>query len=60
MCEPFEISYIEKTESYIEQQKESMPEPVYQFMKQVCLDERKYIEMLKGWGNKKGFGKILG
>ncbi|WP_214906568.1 hypothetical protein [Bacillus sp. ISL-55] len=51
-------SYIEKTESYIEQNKESMDQNVYSFIKQVCQDERKYLELVEQWGKQKGVRKV--
>lgn len=59
MTEPFELSYIEKTEAFIEQNKDKMEKEVYSFIKELCETERKYIEMLKEWSNKKGVGKML-
>ena len=44
-----EISYIENTESYIENNKDSIPKQVYEFIKQVCQDERKYHELVQSW-----------
>jgi hypothetical protein len=52
-----QISYIEKTESYIEEQKDKMPKQVYDFVKQVCRDERKYLELVEKWNKGKGFRK---
>jgi hypothetical protein len=49
----FEISYIEKTESYIQEQKNEMPKNVYDFIKQVCQDERKYHDLVKQWSEEK-------
>jgi hypothetical protein len=40
------LANVEKTESYIEQNKESIPKPVYSFIKDVCADERKYHDLL--------------
>jgi hypothetical protein len=40
-------SYIEKTEKYIEQHKNDMDEQVYFFIKELCLTERKMIELVQ-------------
>lgn len=50
--------YITETESYIEERKNEMPHNVYGFIKQVCQDERKYIEMLNHWSQQKGVLKV--
>jgi hypothetical protein len=51
------ISYIIDTESYIEEHKETMPKNVYDFINQVCQDEKKYIQLVESWGNQKGILK---
>lgn len=50
--------YINETESYIEQNKNGMPINVYGFIKQVCDDEKKYIELLNQMATRKGFEKF--
>jgi hypothetical protein len=51
------INYIIDTESYIEKQKNEMPKNVYDFIKQVCQDERKYINLVESYSNQKGILK---
>ena len=53
-----ELSYIEKTESYIQEQKNDMPKQVYDFIKQVCQDERKYIDLVNQIGKEKKVFKV--
>lgn len=51
------IDYIIDTENYIENHKNEMSKNVYDFIKQVCQDERKYIDLVESWGNQKGILK---
>lgn len=51
-------NYITATESFIEERKNDMPKDVYEFIKQVCQDERKYVEMLNQWSQQKGVLKV--
>ena len=53
-----ELSYIEKTESYLLEHEKSMPKQVYEFIKQVCQDERKYIDLVKQIGQQKKVFKV--
>jgi hypothetical protein len=52
------ITYILETESYIEQNKENMKPEVYQFIKQVCMDEKKYHDLVQQWAKEKTFFKL--
>ena len=58
MTESVNIAYIEETENYIEQNKENMKIEIYQFIKQVCIDEKKYHLLLQQWGKEKGVMKV--
>ena len=51
------INYIIETESYIEKQKNEMPKNVYDFIRNVCADERKYINLVESYSNQKGILK---
>jgi hypothetical protein len=51
-------SYIEQTQSYIEKNRDSMPEVVYKFINQVCQDEKKYLDLVKQWSEQKGVLKV--
>jgi hypothetical protein len=51
------IDYIVETESYIEKVKDAMPKNVYDFIKTVCQDERKYIDIVESYSNQKGILK---
>jgi hypothetical protein len=51
------INYIIETESYIEKHKNEIPENVYEFIKVVCQDERKYINLVESFSNQKGILK---
>lgn len=50
--------YITETENYIEERKNEMPQNVYGFIKQVCQDERKYIDMLNQMSQQKRVLKV--
>jgi hypothetical protein len=52
-----DLSYIEQTESYIIDNRDSMPEVVYSFLNQICQDERKMIQLAKEYSNTKGILK---
>ncbi|WP_404459345.1 hypothetical protein [Sutcliffiella horikoshii] len=52
------INYIIETESYIEEHKNKMPSKVYEFIYQVCQDERKYIDLVEQMSNQKGVLKV--
>lgn len=52
------INYIIETESYIEKHKNEMPEKVYSFIKEVCQDERKYIDLVESMNKQKGILKV--
>ena len=52
------MAYIIDTESYIENHKNEMPKSVYDFIKQVCQDERKYISLVESYSNQKGILKV--
>lgn len=54
MTNDINIAYIVETESYIEERKNEMPKNVYEFIKQVCQDERKYLDLVKQWREEKG------
>jgi hypothetical protein len=53
MARVVDLTYIEKTESYIEQNKESIPKTVYTFIKDVCADERKYHDLIHSMAQEK-------
>jgi hypothetical protein len=53
-----DLSYIEKTESYIQEQKDTMPIQVYDFIKQVCQDERKYYQLMNDLSREKKVFKV--
>lgn len=52
------ISYIIETETYIEERKKDMPKSVYEFIKEVCQDERKYHDLINQWSEQKGVRKV--
>ena len=52
-----DLSYIDKTEIYIMQSKDDMEEEVFQFLQQICIDERKMIQMAEEFSNQKGILK---
>ncbi|MFZ3591796.1 hypothetical protein ACOI1C_21930 [Bacillus sp. DJP31] len=52
------INYIIETESYIEEHKNKMPNMVYEFIKEVCQDERKYIDLVEQMSHQKGVLKV--
>ena len=52
------IAYIEETESYIEDHKNVMPEKVYNFISEVCKDEKKYHDLVQQWGKEKKVFKV--
>lgn len=58
MTKGIKIAYIVETETYIEERKNEMPKNVYEFIKQVCQDERKYLDLVKQWGERKGVSKV--
>ena len=58
MTKIIDVGYIIETESYIENHKNEMPKNVYDFIKQVCQDEKKYINLVESWGNQKGILKV--
>lgn len=58
MTNGINIAYILETESYIDERKNDMPKNVYEFIKQVCQDERKYLDLVKQWGERKGVLKV--
>lgn len=53
-----DLSYIQKTESYIQERQSEMPKQVYDFIKQVCQDERKYIDLVNQLGKEKKVFKV--
>ncbi|WP_028532713.1 hypothetical protein [Paenibacillus sp. UNC217MF] len=52
------IGYIIETESYIEERKKEMPKNVYEFIKQVCFDERRYIDLVESMHQQKKVLKV--
>lgn len=52
------IGYIMATESYIEERKNEMPKNVYEFIKQVCFDERRYIDLVESMHREKKIYKV--
>ena len=40
---------LEKTEKYLQQQKENIPEEVYNYLSRMCEEDKRYIEMVKSW-----------
>ena len=40
---------LEKTETYLEQQKDHIPEEVYNYIFRICQEDKKYIQMVKSW-----------
>jgi len=52
------IAYIVETESYIEDYKNEIPKNVYAFIKQVCQDEKKYLDLVRQWSEEKGVLKV--
>jgi hypothetical protein len=52
------INYIIDTESYIEKHKNDIPKNVYDFIKTVCQDERKYISLVESYSQTKGVLKV--
>jgi hypothetical protein len=53
-----DLDYIRATESYIETNKENMPESVYSFIHQVCKDEKAYLNLIKEFSEQKGVLKV--
>ncbi len=58
MTKKIDISYILETETYIEKTKNEMPKNVYEFIRQVCIDEKKYIDLVESYNNQKGVLKV--
>jgi len=58
MTKKFDVSYIAETETYLEKTKNEMPKKVYDFIKIVCADERKYIDLVESYSNQKGIMKV--
>ncbi|MNP85606.1 hypothetical protein D3C76_1854170 [compost metagenome] len=58
MTSGINIAYIVETESYIEERKNEIPKNVYVFIKQVCQDEGKYLDLVKQWGEGQGILKV--
>jgi hypothetical protein len=52
------IAYILETEKYIEDHKNVMPEKVYNFISEVCQDEKKYLDLVQQWGKEKKVFKV--
>jgi hypothetical protein len=52
-----DLSYIDKTEKYIENNRESMDSIVFQFLQECCIDERKIIKLAEEFSNRKGILK---
>jgi hypothetical protein len=52
-----DLSYIDKTESYIKQNKGNMEEEVFLFLQSCCKDERKIIQLAEEFSNQKGILK---
>jgi len=57
MFNKVDLSYIEKTEKYIENNRESIDSIVFQFLQQCCIDERKMISLAEEFNNTKGILK---
>jgi hypothetical protein len=53
-----DLSYIEKTESYIQEHEKVMPRQVYDFIKEVCQDERKYYDLMNDLSRQKKMFKV--
>ena len=53
-----DIAYIIETENYLEKERENMPLTVYEFIKQVCFDEKRYIELVESVGKEKKVFKV--
>ena len=48
---------IDRTELFLEEQKEIIPKEVLLYLKEVIKQDREYIKMVKQWGNQKGILK---
>ena len=52
------IDYILETQKYIEDHKNVMPDKVYNFIAEVCRDEKKYLDLVQQWGKEKKVFKV--
>lgn len=52
------IAYVTETESYLEKNRDSIPKNVYEFIKEVCQDERKYLDLVQQWSKEKKVLKV--
>jgi hypothetical protein len=48
---------IDRTEMFLEEQKEIIPKEVLLYLKEVIKQDREYIKMMKQWGEQKGILK---
>ena len=40
---------LEKTETYLQLNKENIPEDVFIYLSRICEEDKKYIQMVKSW-----------
>ena len=40
---------LEKTQTYLQHNKENIPEDVYTYLSRMCEEDKKYIQMVKSW-----------
>lgn len=52
------LSYIEQTESYLKENKDNIPKGVYDFVNEVCKQERQVLDMAKRWAEQKALYKV--
>jgi hypothetical protein len=49
---------IEETENFLAEKQNDIPLGVFNFMKRICDEEKKVIEMAKNWSNQKTIFKV--
>lgn len=49
---------IEETESFLTEREKDIPLGVFNFMKRICEEEKKVIEMARNWSNQKAIFKV--
>ena len=49
---------IDRTEMFLEEQKEIIPKEILFYLQEVIKQDREYIKMVKQWGEQKGIMKV--
>lgn len=53
-----ENALLDETESYLKQNKETMPSSIYNYLIEVVKQDRQYIQMVKQWSQEKKVFKV--